>query len=58
MTTSELSTEIVDFLLSAEGVRRLQAAATLPLTEKSRLADLTLLRRMLPPHRPGRCWSR
>jgi hypothetical protein len=53
MTASELPTEIVDFLLSAEGARRLEAAATLPLTEKSRLADLSLLRRTLPPEQAG-----
>jgi hypothetical protein len=53
MTPSEIPTEIVDFLLCAEGARRLEAAATLPLTEKSRLADLSLLRRTLPPEQAG-----
>ena len=53
MPASELPTEIVDFLLSAEGARRLEEAATLPLTGKRRLADLSLLRRTLPPEQAG-----
>ncbi|HUS17204.1 MAG TPA: class I SAM-dependent methyltransferase [Chloroflexia bacterium] len=41
------------FLLSAEGDHWLAEAAGLPLTDKSRLADLTQLRRGLPPELAG-----
>jgi hypothetical protein len=46
-----LSVDLVQFLTSAEGVAWLERAAELPLTPASHLADLTYLRRRLPPQR-------
>lgn len=49
----ELSPAVLDFLLGPEGAAALARAAVLPGTERSRLADLTALRRHLPAEVAG-----